>query len=158
MEPYLPTTDEDRRCEVLDRAACTRLLGTTGIGRLGFTEGALPAIHPVAFALRNGWVMIPERRGSPVVSAVRGAVVAFQVDSFDTAMRTGWSVTVVGPTRVVSDPWEVAALELRLPRRPDAPDRCYIAVQPGLVRGWRMSEVPPGAAPGSEADGEPPGR
>ena len=65
---------------------------------------------------------------------------------------------LVGPTRVVSDPREVAALELPPLRRPDAPDRCYIAVQPGLVRGWRMSEVPPVATPGSEADGEPPGR
>jgi uncharacterized protein len=158
VEPRLPSTDEDRRCEVLDEDACRRLLGTTGTGRIGFTDGAVPAILPVPFAVQDGHVMIPERRGSPVESALRGAVVAFQVDSFDTGTRTGWSVTVVGLTRLVSDPRDVAALELRLSRRPSAPDRCYIAVQPGLVRGWRMSEVPPVATSGSEADGEPPGR
>ena len=109
MEPRLPSTDEDRRCEVLDEDACRRLLGTTGTGRIGFTDGALPAILPVPFAVRDGHVMIPERRGSPVESALRGAVVAFQVDSFDTGTRTGWSVTVVGLTRLVSDPRDVAA-------------------------------------------------
>jgi hypothetical protein len=134
------TTDDDRLCEVLDEAECRRLLGTAGTGRLGFTDGALPAILPVAFALHDGQVVIPVHRGSSVVSAVRGAVVAFQVDSYDATTRTGWSVTVVGPTRLVERPGGVAELEdLRpSPRRP-APGRCYITVQLGLLRGWRMS-------------------
>jgi nitroimidazol reductase NimA-like FMN-containing flavoprotein (pyridoxamine 5'-phosphate oxidase superfamily) len=152
----VPTTDEDRRYEVLAEAECHRLLGTVGTGRLGFTHGALPAILPVPFSVRDGHVMIPARRGSAVVSAVRGAVVAFEVDTYDAATRTGWSVTVVGPTRLISASGQVAALEeSRFAARPPAPDRCYIAVQLSLLRGWRVSETTPEATsgrPGSRAE------
>jgi hypothetical protein len=143
----VPTIDEDRVFEVLDEGECRQLLGTGGTGRLGFTEGALPAILPVPFGLRDGDVMIPARRGSPVVTAVRGAVVVFEVGSYDGTTRTGWSVTVVGPTRLVSVPADVAAIEaLRLSPGPPAPERCYITLHVRLVRGWRMSELPAVAA------------
>ena len=156
VESRLPTTDDDRLCEVLDDAACRRLLDTTGTGRLGFTDGALPAILPVPFALRDNHVLIPERRGSALVCAVRGSVVAFEAGSYDAATRTGWSVTVVGPTRLLSDSQEVVVLQARTDSaRPSASDRCFIAVQLGLLRGWRLSPFPAmstSAAPDPEAD------
>jgi nitroimidazol reductase NimA-like FMN-containing flavoprotein (pyridoxamine 5'-phosphate oxidase superfamily) len=156
----VPTTDEDRPIEVLDEAECRSLLGTTGTGRLGFTDGALPAIVPFPFALQDGHVMIPAHRGSSIVRAVRGSVVVFAVDSYDAATDTGWSVTVVGPTRMVFDLEEVSALLQRcFPTWPPAPGRCFISVHPGLVRGWRMKEspaVPTSAAPDTED--APPGR
>ena len=144
----MPTTDEDRLVEVLSEAECRQLLDTAGTGRLGFTDGALPAIEPVPFAVRDGQVVIPARRGSAFVSAVRGAVVAFEVDSYDAATMTGWSVTVVGWTRLISAPEVVAALEeTRVIPRVPAPERCYIAVQLGLLRGWRIAEIPAGSTP-----------
>ena len=134
------TTDEDRVDESLDEAECTRLLTTTAIGRLVFTDGALPAIVPVAFLLHDGHVLIAARQGSTVVNAVRGSVVAFEVDSYDAAARTGWSVTIVGPSRIISDPGQVAALaEPGVSARPSHPSRCYISVKPGIVRGWRIA-------------------
>lgn len=137
------TADEDRVLEILDGTACRLLLGTTPTGRLAFTVGALPAILPVPFALADGQVVVPARRSSAILSAVRGAVVAFAVDSYDAETRTGWGVTVVGPTRVVSLPEEVAALHSRFPSHPHPADRCYIAVLLGLLKGWRLSECPP---------------
>jgi hypothetical protein len=134
------TSDEDRLLEVLDEAVCRQLLATALAGRLGFTDGALPAILPVPYALQDGKVVIPAHRGSPVVAALRGAVVAFAVDSYDVETRTGWSVTVVGPTLLVSHPEEVATLHARFAAHPPATDRCYVAVLLGLLRGWRMSE------------------
>ena len=140
-------TTEDRSYEVLEEAECRQLLSSAVVGRLAFTDGALPTILPVAFALLDGRVVIPARWGSPVVSAVRGAVVAFEVDNYDAAARTGWSVTVVGPTRLVSVPADVAAIEaLRLSSGPPAPERCYITLHVRLLRGWRMSELPAVAA------------
>lgn len=147
------TADDDRRVEDLAEAECRRLLGTTDLGRLGFSHGALPAILPVRFALEDGHVVIPARRSSAIVSAVRGAVVVFAVDSYDAGTRTGWGVTLVGPTRVVQHPEEIAALDVRL-SSPHAADRCYIAVLLGLLRGWRVSESPPPASdtePGTAA-------
>jgi hypothetical protein len=93
--------------EVLDGAECRRLLGTVRVGRLGFTEGALPAIVPVPFALAVDSLVIPARQGNWAVGAMRASVVALGVDSHDVDERTGWGVTVVGPSRVVSSRrWE----------------------------------------------------
>ena len=148
----MQTVDDDRLFEVLDDAACLQRLGTISTGRLGFTDGALPAILPVPFGLHGGHVLIPARQGSAVVSAVRGAVVAFEGGSYDAATRTGWSVTVVGPTRLLSHPEQVSALQLRFSSHPSAADRCYIAVVLGLLRGWQMSEAPGFPATTSRAD------
>jgi uncharacterized protein len=75
--------------------------------------------------LRDGAVVIPTRAGSALAQAARGAVLAFEADSYDQAARTGWCVTVVGPSRVVA-----------VGRSPDV---CLIVVQVGLVRGWRTT-------------------
>jgi uncharacterized protein len=151
----VPTTDEDRVHESLDEEECARLLATTAIGRLGFTDGALPAIVPVSFTLHEGHVLIAARQGSPVVNAVRGSVVAFEVDAYDPAVRTGWSVTVVGPSRVISDPEQVASLAgLPVSARPPDSSRCYISVKLGLIRGWRMAPSPGDAEPAAR-DGSP---
>ena len=128
-----------RRVEVLDDEECRRLLSGPVIGRLAYTEGALPAIQPVHFALRGGRILIPTRVGSKVAAASRGAVVAFEVDDFDPCSETGWNVTVVGPAHVLSDSAEVAELEalgIRAWAPADVP--CFITVELVLVRGRRI--------------------
>lgn len=136
----MTTTDQDGALEVLDDAECRRLLSTAAIGRLGFTDGALPVVLPVPFAMHDDRVLIPAAVGSSLVRAMRGAVVAFLVDSFRGDLATGWGVTVVGPSRVIGGAPEVAVLHrLRLFADPPAPERCYVEIQPGLVRGWRTA-------------------
>jgi uncharacterized protein len=121
----------------LDEGECRRLLGEATIGRISFTDGALPAIVPVPFALHEGQVLIPAEQSSPMVAAVRGAVVAFGVDSYDAVTETGWSVTVVGPSRILGDPEQfVVATGVDLPQTWAEPGRCLITVQVGLLRGW----------------------
>jgi uncharacterized protein len=140
-------TDYQRRLEDLDEAECRRLLPTAVIGRVTFTEGALPAIQPVTFAVVDDQIFIPTRRGSKVAAASRGAVVAFEVDDYDAAGRIGWNVTVVGPSRVITDPDEVRALD-RFGAHAWAPsDRpCYVAVQIAIVRGRRVGIGGPSGA------------
>lgn len=136
----MPTTDDDRVVEDLDQQQCQQLLGTAVLGRLGFTDGALPAIEPVSFTLHGGEVIIPARLGTALVSAVRGSVVAFQADSFRDDTRTGWTVTLVGPSRVVSAPDSVAELDRLWPLpRETGEGHCYLAVEPGLFRGVRAT-------------------
>nr|WP_281371819.1 pyridoxamine 5'-phosphate oxidase family protein [Petropleomorpha daqingensis] len=107
-----------------------RLLATTAIGRLAYTQAALPVVRPVSFSLDGDEVLIPATPGSPLLGAVRGSVVAFEADAYDAIARTGWTVTVIGPSRVLGG----------LPR----PDLCLIAVHQGLVRGWRTCAPPLG--------------
>lgn len=142
----MPTNDEDRLLEVLDDAECRLLLGTARIGRLGFTDGALPAILPVPFTVGEGCVRIPARGGSRIVDAVRRSVVAFAVDSYDVADHTGWGVTVVGPALVVPEPGP-AAPGGGSPGGSRGPLSGHsIVVQMGLLRGWRLS-LPAGGVP-----------
>lgn len=140
----MPATDHDEVVEILDGPACHRLLRTVPIGRLGYTSDALPAIQPVPFRMHGSQVVIPVRQGSRLVPGTRGAVVAFEVDCFDHDVRTGWTVTVVGHSRSVTDPGEIAVLDA-LPWRPPVtwPDRRYITVALGLVRGWRVAPSRP---------------
>jgi nitroimidazol reductase NimA-like FMN-containing flavoprotein (pyridoxamine 5'-phosphate oxidase superfamily) len=135
------TALESRVPDVLTDAECLRLLGTRGVGRLAFTDGALPAILPMPYAVHDGSLIIPARRDSEVAHAIRGSVVAFAVDCYDRSSGTGWGVTVVGPSRVVSAPAEVAALDaLHAGTRPASGERVYIVVPLGLLKGWRTAD------------------
>ncbi len=153
----MTTPHDDRNLELLDEAEGVRLLKTAVIGRIAFTEGALPAVQPVAFAVGGGEIFIPTHHGSKVATASRGAVVAFEVDEFDVRARTGWSVTVVGPARLIRDPEEVVRLDV-LGVQPWTPadEHCYIGVQIRLVQGRRIRPGPaPREAGSTGVDGTP---
>ncbi|MDP9867857.1 MULTISPECIES: pyridoxamine 5'-phosphate oxidase family protein [Streptosporangium] len=94
---------------VLSREECIGLLASAPIGRIVFTDRALPAVQPVGFCLDGEDIVIRAVEGS-AVAATRDAVVAFEADDFDSRTRTGWSVTAVGYARAVSDPVEIARL------------------------------------------------
>lgn len=89
--------------EVLDREQCLALLQTVRVGRLVFTEDALPAVQPVNFRLLRDDVVIRVADGTKLTAAARNFVVAFQADDLDPDLRTGWSVTVVGHAQRVTD-------------------------------------------------------
>jgi hypothetical protein len=134
---------EDPDTEALDRAECLDLLSSALIGRISFTQGALPAVQPVAFAVVDSEVFIPTHEGSEVAAASRGAVLAMEVDEVDVRACTGWSVTVVGPSRLIVDADEVLRMD-RLGVRPWAtgPGLCYIGLEIRLVSGRRIGRRP----------------
>jgi hypothetical protein len=136
-------TNPDERCE-LDEQECRRLLAARRIGRLAFSHGAMPAVVPVTFAVRDDDVLIPARLDGFLAAGVRGAVVALEVDSYLDEPGAGWTVTVVGPVRVIRDPAAVAEIDnLGLFRLPRHVPRCYVAVRAGLFRGWRSGSGRP---------------
>jgi hypothetical protein len=131
--------------EALDDAECRRLMRTADFGRLSFTQGALPVIQPVRFGIGHGQLVIPTRAGSKLARAVRGAVVAFEVDCLDPLTGAGWTVTAVGPAHVLTDTDDVAAAALLGLRTWIPVDQySYVAVQIGLLRGYRVSRAPDG--------------
>lgn len=92
-----------RGLEPIPDDECLRLLGSVPIGRLVFTEHALPAVHPVNFVLAGPDVIIRTGQGPKLEAAQRGDVLAFQADAFDPLDHTGWSVMVIGHASVVVD-------------------------------------------------------
>jgi len=89
--------------DMLSRAEAVALLETGEVGRLVYTRRALPAVLPVNYAVREGGIWIWTGSASSLGRALRGAVVAFQVDGLDYATHSGWSVTVTGLAQVVTD-------------------------------------------------------
>ncbi|HEY9522723.1 MAG TPA: pyridoxamine 5'-phosphate oxidase family protein [Thermopolyspora sp.] len=129
--------------QVLSRAECVELLGSVPIGRIVFTDRALPAVQPVNFVLDGDTVVIRTSVGSKLAAVIRNSVVAFEADEFDTVGRTGWSVTTVGHARAVTDPDEIARLA-DLPLAPWAPgSRDHFIVLPlEQISGRRVRSHP----------------
>lgn len=126
----------------LARAECLRLMSTAAVGRIVFTEQALPAVAPVGFVVDGEDVVIPVPRGSRLVTATRGTIVAFQADDLDAADRTGWSVTVIGRARIARDPGERAREALRYWTAGTGAE--FILVSCRRVTGQRVGAVPVG--------------
>ncbi|EKF22668.1 pyridoxamine 5'-phosphate oxidase family protein [Mycolicibacterium hassiacum DSM 44199] len=89
--------------EELNRRQCLDLLQTVQVGRLVFTEDALPAVQPVNFRLWRDDIVIRVAGGPKLAAATNHHVVAFQADQLDPQLRTGWSVTVVGHAEHITD-------------------------------------------------------
>jgi nitroimidazol reductase NimA-like FMN-containing flavoprotein (pyridoxamine 5'-phosphate oxidase superfamily) len=125
--------------QILSPEECIALLASVPIGRIVFTDRALPAVQPVNFHLDGERVVIRTSRNSKLAVAAANAVVAFETDEYDARAGTGWSVTAVGRARTVDDPAETAALA-RLPLTPWAQGRRdhYIVVDLKQLSGRRI--------------------
>jgi uncharacterized protein len=106
----------------LGKAECLRLLAGHEIGRVVFTDAALPAAQPVTYLLDDEEIVFRTSGGGKLAAATRNAVVAFQVDRIDTDTRTGWTVLGVGQAYEVVVPDRLAELAERIPT-PWAPNR-----------------------------------
>ncbi|MEV4380785.1 pyridoxamine 5'-phosphate oxidase family protein [Streptosporangium sp. NPDC049644] len=128
--------------QVLSHEKCMHLLASCPIGRIVFTDRALPAVQPVNFCLDGDDIVIRTTVGSKLAAATRQAIVAFEIDDFDLEQRTGWSVTVVGYARAVDDPQEMARLA-ELPLTPWAPGSRdhFVVITAKQVSGRRLRQL-----------------
>ena len=126
--------------EQLSRGECLRLVGQVPLGRIVYTRQALPAVELVNFTLDDGDIIIRTDASGKLAAATRGAVVAFEADSVDTATHAGWSVTIVGLSRAVTDGEEIRRLERTGPA-PWAPGERdhFIRISPTIVNGRRIA-------------------
>ena len=86
--------------EILDSDECRRLLAQDEIGRLAVVIGATPMILPVNYALDGDAIVFRTMPGSRL--DVGQGHAAFEVDNFDRASKSGWSVLVTGHLEEVS--------------------------------------------------------
>ncbi|GAA2128650.1 pyridoxamine 5'-phosphate oxidase family protein [Actinomadura napierensis] len=129
--------------EVLGPGECRDLLRHAEVGRIVFTHNALPAVQPVNYVLDGEDIVFRTSESSRLATAATGAIVAFEIDDFDTDAQTGWSVVAVGPARRVSAPGQIAALENAELRTwaPGQRDQ-FIRVRPEMLSGRRISGGP----------------
>ena len=138
---------------VLSRDRCLALLATVPVGRIVYTERALPAVQLVNFALAEDTIVVRTAWGSKLAAAARKAIVAFEADSFDAEARTGWSVTAVGHAHVVEEPDESALLN-SLPLEPWAPGRrqYYVRIAIEMLTGRQIVSAHDGDRPDDRAE------
>jgi nitroimidazol reductase NimA-like FMN-containing flavoprotein (pyridoxamine 5'-phosphate oxidase superfamily) len=99
-----------RRFSSLPATECQALLRSHTIGRVGWNTTDGPQILPVTYVLRSGLIVF---RTAPygALSELRNVrQVAFEVDEFELATRTGWSVLARGWAKSATNPDELAAL------------------------------------------------
>ena len=96
----------------LNEADCRRLLRSGDVGRVVYTDGALPAVTPVNYVFDDDGVVLRTASGSRLAVKLPGSIVAFEVDELDRGARSGWSVVVTGPCHVVTDPERIVQISL----------------------------------------------
>jgi len=124
---------------VLSEGECFALLETAPIGRVVYSDRALPVIVPVNFTLDGVDIVMRTGRRSRLATHAAGHVIAFEVDEIDSASRSGWSVVLTGILQMVDNPADIERLE-RLALRSWAPSAhdCYLRLRPDLVTGRRI--------------------
>jgi nitroimidazol reductase NimA-like FMN-containing flavoprotein (pyridoxamine 5'-phosphate oxidase superfamily) len=126
--------------DVLSRKECLRLLASVKVGRVVYTEGGLPAVTPVNFALDRTAVVFRTATGSRLARATEGAVVAFQVDRIDEDSQRGWSVVVTGVAEPVGRTSELLRVEeLGLVSWARGERSHYVRILPAVVTGRRVA-------------------
>jgi hypothetical protein len=120
---------------------CLQLLRSHTVGRVVYTDNALPAITPVTYAMDGHHIYFRTAEGSRLAAATRDAVVAFEVDDIDRSMRCGWSVVVTGVASDVVGSALVRASQLQLVPWVDGERYHYVRITPGVLTGRRVRPV-----------------
>lgn len=136
----------DEGLELLTEQEALDLLAASDVGRVGITIGGLPAIFPVNYRVIDGAIVFrtaPGSKMSAAAAAAAGAVVAFEVDDYQRADRSGWSVLVIGQAEVVDSP-DIANKvdESHLEPFADGPRTAIVRIEPTFVSGRRIVHDP----------------
>ncbi|MEN8651911.1 pyridoxamine 5'-phosphate oxidase family protein [Streptomyces sp. 21So2-11] len=131
----------------LERGEALRLLGSVSLGRLVFTQQALPAIRPVNHVLDGEDIIIRLSDGAALASLTRPAggpkaVVAYEADVIDPDRHLGWSVVATGYAQFVDDPADVERYEHLLRPWVARSMTAALRIRPELVTGFRLTDGP----------------
>ncbi|MFJ5777040.1 pyridoxamine 5'-phosphate oxidase family protein [Streptomyces sp. NPDC093094] len=138
-----PVPGPSRQSHELDRFEALRLLGGVSLGRIVFTDRALPQIRPVNHVLDGEDIVIRTHAGAALTLQTsladgQGVVVAYEADSIDPDSHAGWSVVVTGYARLVTEPDELARYRTMLRPWVDRAMEYAVRIHPELVTGLRL--------------------
>jgi nitroimidazol reductase NimA-like FMN-containing flavoprotein (pyridoxamine 5'-phosphate oxidase superfamily) len=118
-----------------------QLLASVSLGRIVFTQRAMPAIRPVNHLVDDETIIIRSHLGAAIVAranAEEGTVVCYETDDLDPVRHTGWSVIATGVARLVRDPAAVARYEQLLEPWMAGQMDYVIAIKPQIITGIRL--------------------
>jgi nitroimidazol reductase NimA-like FMN-containing flavoprotein (pyridoxamine 5'-phosphate oxidase superfamily) len=97
----------------LSEAECWAFLAASKVGRIAYSEAAMPQIRAVPHVADGGSVIIAMRRSATHPGLFDApTVVAFEAGEWASHGHEGWSVHFIGKARILSD-FEVADIAAR---------------------------------------------
>ncbi|WP_149181950.1 pyridoxamine 5'-phosphate oxidase family protein [Streptomyces sp. TRM49041] len=146
-----------RRLRQLSRGEALRLLRSVSLGRIVFTQQALPAIRPVNHVMDGEDIVVRLHDSATLASIAApegtpGIVVAYEADVIDQDTHLGWSVVVTGYAGLVRDPAELRRYETML--RPWVTQMSMnhaLRIRPDLVTGFQLVAADPQAPSAASA-------
>lgn len=134
--------------EELDEAECLRLIASGGVGRIGYSGRYGPTVMPVNYRLYEGTIVFRTAQDSATDEDLRTGIanaefkVAFEIDDFDTAARTGWNVLIQGSAHHVESDAERAAIAgAGVDPWPGGDRELFLRIIPTRVTGRRVSQT-----------------
>ncbi|MBO0805138.1 MAG: pyridoxamine 5'-phosphate oxidase family protein [Nocardiopsaceae bacterium] len=125
----------------LSSPECWKLLASVPVGRVVFSQRAMPAVRVVNHLVDGQLVVIRSHQGAAITGGAGtgdGAVVCYEADDLDPARRTGWSVVVTGLARLVRDTGAAERYSRLLHSWDPADMDQVIIIEPGTITGRRL--------------------
>jgi len=133
----------------LTAGECWQLLASVSIGRIVFTQRAMPAIRPVNHFIDGRKIIIRTHDGAAIASRAMehsaesegmptGSVVCYEADDLDPVRHTGWSVIATGFAHLVTDPDDVARYTAVTEPWIAGDMNQVVAIEPQIITGRRL--------------------
>jgi nitroimidazol reductase NimA-like FMN-containing flavoprotein (pyridoxamine 5'-phosphate oxidase superfamily) len=119
---------------------CLRLMSTVSVGRVAFVSDGEAEVLPVNYTLDGTTVAFRTLQGSKLGAAMHQDAVTFEVDEFDNATSTGWSVVVKGQADFVEDEAVIGRLEAKglRPYVTSVPRPYWVAIRAHTITGRQV--------------------
>lgn len=127
---------------------CHDLLAARQVGRVAVVAPDGPHIIPVNYAVVEDDLVFRTSPFTLLATHGRDSMVAFEVDTFDEAARSGWSVLVRGRARAVYDSREIDLIRRTWEALPwaDGVRNLFLRMTPEEISGRRIGQLEDRAA------------
>ncbi len=134
---FLPTGNSwsDAHSSELDRDVCVRLLHSKNIGRVIYTNAALPAVDAVNYTVESGVIYFQAPDDSILASRIPGYILAFHVDDLDRQSPAGWSILATGRCYVEANLSKIRSVMPALDPIDAGARLVTLAIKPTLLSG-----------------------
>jgi nitroimidazol reductase NimA-like FMN-containing flavoprotein (pyridoxamine 5'-phosphate oxidase superfamily) len=134
--------------ESLSEAECWELISAGGIGRIGYSGRYGPMIQPVNYKVLDKAIIFRTAQHSAMGEDLRTGIahaeykVAFEIDNYDMARRSGWNVLIQGDAHHVdSEPERAGVVQAGVESWVAGERELFLRIVPTRVTGRRV--VPP---------------
>lgn len=125
----------------LRQRECWALLRTPEVGRLCYTESAMPVIRAVPFVVDGASVVVALRPSAARPDVfVDATIVAFEAGEWPYGQRAGWSVHFVGKAQAVPAHEVADIVDLGLTPWIDGEPALYVRVRTEVLVGIQVGE------------------